>query len=90
MKDDCYRLDLPTGGTIEAMIRKNELWLDVKNMSGPEQYRLLESGEEVAIDPTGGITYVRANYYARICPEIQTVVNDLARKMNVKLPCPEN
>jgi hypothetical protein len=75
---------------MEVMMRQGELWFDIKNLSASERRQLLQSDEEKVFDPDDKITYVRASYYAKIWPEFQVIGNDMARKLKVKLPWPEN
>lgn len=90
MKDDCYVVGIPGGVRVEIMVRDGELWFDAKNLPSGDLAALLQSDEEKVFDPEESITYVRASYYAKIWPEFQMIGNDLARKLNVKLPWPEN
>ena len=90
MKDDCYVIGLPSGERMEIMIRDGELWFDTKNLPPKDLAALLQSDEEKVFDKEEKITYVRASYYAKMWPEFQVIGNDLARKLKVKLPWPEN
>jgi len=75
---------------MEILVHQGELWFDIKQLPPGDLKRLLESGEEQMFEPDDNITYVRAAYYAKIWPEFQQIGNDLARKLKVKLPWPEN
>ncbi len=90
MKDDCYVIKRHKGPPIEIMVRGGELWFNVKNLSPNQRAELLNSGEEIVFVPDCRNTYVRASYYARVWAEFQVLGNELARKLQVKLPWPDN
>jgi hypothetical protein len=90
VKDDCYVLGTANGTEMQVMIRNGELWLDVQKLSPNQRAQMLLSKQELAFEPEDEITYVRAYYFGSIWPEMQAIINDLARKLKLKLPWPEN
>jgi hypothetical protein len=90
MKDGCYTIGAPGGGTMEVMVKNGELWFDTRSLSPQQRAELLLSREKLAFEPTDEITYVRASYFARMWPEFQRLGNELARKLKLKLPRPES
>jgi len=91
MKDDCYVWMNPkTGAKWEFMVKGGELWLDASMLPAHRQAEALASGQELAVDPKDKIAYVRATHYSEIWPEHRLAINDLARRIGVKLPWPEN
>lgn len=79
-----------TGSEIEVMIRGGELWIDTSYLPPGRRKELLESNQDIAVDPVDKIAYVRACHYGEIWPEHKPILNDLARKLGVALPWPQN
>jgi len=91
MKDDCYVMtNERTGTRWDVMVRAGELWLDASMLPPHRQKKALDSGQEIAVEPADKIAYVRASFFGEIWPEHRVAINDLARKLGVNLPWPEN
>jgi hypothetical protein len=54
------------------------------------QKEALQPEDEIMFEPKDKITYMRASFYGQIWPEHRVAINDLARKLGLKLPWPEN